>query len=59
MVIVGEPINDGDGGVLGEALNIAMSEGADHDEVDHGRNDAGAVFDRFAATELGVCAREK
>ena len=38
----------------GKALDLALLEGADHHDVHHAADDAGGVFDGFAAAELAV-----
>jgi hypothetical protein len=43
----------------GEHLHRLLLEGADHDRIDHARDDPRAVLDRLAASELGVARREE
>ena len=57
--VVGQSVDHWHRGVLGEAFDNVVTEGAHHDDVDHGRHDPGAVFDRFAAPELGVFRGEE
>ena len=58
MLGVGQPVDDGHVGVLGQLLDVGLGEGADHDRVDVAREHPGRVLDRLAAPELQVGGRE-
>ncbi len=53
--VIGEAVDDGDGGVGGEVLEFLVFEDAGHDAVDHAGEDAGDIGNRFprAQTDLG------
>src|SRR5690348_5577433 len=59
MQQVGEPVDDGNVGVLGQLLDVLMSERANHDAVDVARQHARGVGDRLPASELPVARREE
>ena len=40
--------------MAGKALDLGLLVGANHHQVDHAADDAGAVFDRFGTAELAV-----
>ena len=58
MFSVGEGVDGGDGGEVGEFLDVGLSEGADDCAVDHAAEDAGGVAEGFAAAELGIAWAE-
>ena len=59
VAVVGEAVDDGDRAVLGERLDLALGEGADHDCVDKARKHARGVFNRFAPADLQVVGAEE
>ena len=58
VILVGEPVDDRDAGMRREAFDDGLLEGANHDHVDHSRDDPSEVLDRLAARELCVAAIE-
>ena len=58
MRAVGQAVDDGDGRVGRELLDIGLGERPDHDRVEVAREDDGRVLDRLAAPELQVAGRE-
>src|SRR5258708_34185225 len=58
MVLVGEPVDHRHARLRGEALDDRLLEGADHDDVDHARDDARAVLDGLAAAQLRLARVE-
>jgi hypothetical protein len=52
--LVGQAVDDGHARVLRKALDLGLLEGADHHQVHHAADDAGAVLDRLGAAELAV-----
>ena len=51
---VGQCIYHGNAREAGELLDFAVFKRADHNGVDHGRKNAGGVFDGFATAKLGI-----
>ncbi len=49
MSAVGKTVDDGDGRVGRELLDIGLGEGPDHDRVEVAREYDGCVLDRLAA----------
>lgn len=49
--VIGEAVDDGDGGELGEALEFIVLEDAGHDGVGHAGEDACDIGDGFAGAE--------
>ena len=58
MAVVGEPVNDGDGRVLGHLLDDFVGEGANHDALHHAFEVLRDVIDRFAFPEIDFGGRE-
>ena len=56
--LVGEPVDDGDVGVLGELVDVGLLERADHDPVEVAGEHHRGVLDRLAAAELQVAGGE-
>lgn len=54
MKFVRQTVDDGHARIFRKALNDVLAERADHDDVDHPRDDLRCVFDRLAAAELRV-----
>ena len=54
MLVVGEGVDGGDAGEIGEFLDVALGEGADDGAVEHSAQDAGGVLDGFAAAKLDI-----
>ena len=59
MLLIGQRVDGGKAGVLGELLDVLLREGADDRAVDHPPQHAGRVLDRFAAPELDFGGAEK
>jgi hypothetical protein len=58
MRAVGQPVDDRNGRVGGQLLDIGLGKGPDHDRVEVARQDARGVLDRLAASQLEVVGRE-
>src|SRR6202012_3819097 len=54
VIFVGQAIDDRHTRIVGKALEDVLAEGADHDDVDHARDDLRSVFDRLAAAQLRI-----
>jgi hypothetical protein len=59
MFLIGEGIDGGDAGVVGEGLDIFLREGSDDGAMDHAPEDAGGVLDGFAPAELDFGGAEE
>ena len=59
MLGIGQRVDGGNVGVLGEILYIALREGANDCAVHHATEHAGGVLDGFATAELEVVRVEK
>ena len=51
---VGQAIDDRHTRVGGKTLQTGLLEGTNHDDIDHARNHAGGIFNRFGAAQLRV-----
>ena len=51
MVVIGQAVDDGDGGPLGQVEDFLVLEDAGHDSVAHAGEDAGDILGRLAAFE--------
>ena len=58
MTVIGEPIDDGDAGVLAHLLNHFMGEGADHDALHHAFQVLRHVVHRLAFAQIDLGRRE-
>ena len=54
-----QAIDDRHARIGGEALDDRLLVGADHDEIDHARDDARDVFERLAAAHLRVARHQR
>ena len=54
-----QPVDDRDAAVFGERLHLALRECTDHDTVEIAREHTRGVFDRLAAPDLQITARQK
>ena len=52
--IVGQAVDNGNGGMRGEAFHDIVLVSANHDDVDHGGNHPCAVFNGFASSQLSI-----
>ena len=59
VIFVGQAVDDRHARILGETLDDLLAERADHDDVDHARDDLRRVLDRLAASELRVARAEE
>ena len=59
MEEIGQGVDDGNVGILGELLHLLMLEGTDHHAVEIAREDASRILDRLAALDLQVAVREE
>src|SRR5712692_6524548 len=58
MRAVRQSVDDRNGRVRGELLDVGLGERPDHDRVEIARQHDGCVLDRFAATQLEIARRE-
>ncbi len=54
VFVIGEGVDGGDAGVMGEVDDVLLGEGADDGAVDHPAEDASGVFDGFTTAELDI-----
>ncbi len=54
VVVVGEGVDHRHGRVGREGFHNVMAEGADHDDVHHGRDDPRAILYGLTSAQLGV-----
>jgi hypothetical protein len=59
VLLVGEPVDDGDRGVLGKLVDVGLRERAHDDPVQVAREDVCGVLDRLAAPELELVGGEE
>ena len=59
MAVVGQAVDDRNGAVFRQVLDLLLGKGADHNAVQVAGEDAGGVLHRFAAADLKVAAAQK
>ncbi len=47
-------VDDGNGGVLGESLDVSVLIGTDHDDINHAREHAGRILNRLLLAKVNV-----
>ena len=55
---VGQAVDHRHARILGKALDLVLAKGADHDQIGHAADDAGAVLDGLGAAQLAVIGRQ-
>ena len=59
VMVVGQAVDDGDGGARREVDHVGLGEGADHDGVEVAREYVAGVFEGLADAQLNVAGAQK